>query len=139
MRCAACKAAALQKLPPNQFSRNPGYVCTQCNAVMRPPGSTGLNIFVVVLGVFGILLGIFLCIVVFDATTNRNRLISGAVAAAAIGVAVAGWGVRQLRLPMPLDAPPRPSRLGFYLVIFLLAALVLGGALFGFAYLLHEM
>src|SRR5262245_8285228 len=56
MRCASCKAAAVEALPPNAFSRHPGYVCTECGALMRPPGSFGINVAIIALGVFILLL-----------------------------------------------------------------------------------
>src|SRR5262245_27694149 len=59
MRCAACKAPALEKLPPNRMSRHPGYSCSACGAVMRPPGSTGMYVFLTILGTGGVVLGVF--------------------------------------------------------------------------------
>src|SRR5262252_4729230 len=41
LQCAKCGGAAVRQLPPNQFSRNPGYVCAMCRSFMRPAGSNG--------------------------------------------------------------------------------------------------
>jgi len=139
MRCAACKEATLEKLPPNQFSRNPGYVCRSCNTIMRPPESTALYVFLCILGGAITLMGIGMLFIAFDAETSKKRLISGAATMTGLGVMAAIWTFKQLRLPVPLDAPARPSRLGFYLVIALLLVLLFGGGLFGFMYFLHEM
>jgi hypothetical protein len=139
MRCAACKAAAVQALPPNQFSRRPGYVCKACGAVMRPPGSGGLYVFLSLVGILMIPLGLFLAVFSFQVQTSRNRLLGFGVALAALGAAVASWCAMQLRLPIPLDAPVRPSRLGLWIGLFLLGLLLVGVALFGFMYFLHEM
>src|SRR4051812_39147011 len=139
MRCPACQTAALRELPPNAFSRHPGYVCSGCNAIMRPPGSTGTYVFVIILGGFIVLLGVVQCVIAFDAEVFRKRLVFGAVSLAGLGAAVVGWAVMQLRLPTPLDAPARPSRLGLWIVILLLGLLVVGGGMFFFMYLLHEM
>jgi hypothetical protein len=139
MRCAACKVAALQKLPPNQFSRHPGYVCSACGAIMRQPGTTGTYIFVTLVGVLMIPLAVVLAIFAFNAQYGGKRLLVFAGSLGLLGAAVAGWAGTQLRLPTPLDAPVRPSRLWIYLLAFLLGLLVLGGGLFGFMYFLHEM
>jgi hypothetical protein len=139
MRCAACQAAALQALPPNQWSRHPGYSCSRCQAVMRPPGSTGTYVLVTALGVFVFLVGIVLCVVAVTAASGQGNLASAAAAALALGAGAAGWAIKQLRLPLPLDAPARPSRLGLWLALFLVGLLAAGGVLFCFAYWLHEM
>jgi hypothetical protein len=143
MRCAACKAAALRALPANSFSRHPGYACSRCGAVMRPPGSTAMYVITTVLGGCMCLLGLVLCVVVLLAATVNMRLLSGMITLVALGAAVAGWSVKQLWLPIPLDAPARPTRvwlgLGVFLVVLVLVLLVAGGALFCLMYFLHEM
>jgi hypothetical protein len=139
MRCAACEEAALEALPANQFSRRPGYVCTECGTTMRQPGSTGALVLVTVLGGFVILMGLALAFFVVTADSFRARSLTGAIALAGLGFSVGVWAVNQLRLPTPLDAPPRPSRLGFWVAMILLAVLVVGGGLFFFAYYVHEM
>jgi DNA-directed RNA polymerase subunit RPC12/RpoP len=139
MRCAACKAPALQELPPNRISRHPGYVCSACGALMRPPQSTGMYVFLTLLGVGGVVLGVFIFVAVLAEGTFERRPLFGALAFPFIGGVVAVWCVQQLRLPMPLDAPRRRSRWLLWLVLFLVGLLLAGIALFGFAYFLHEM
>src|SRR5947208_36638 len=51
------------------------------------------------LGGLIVLLGVFLCLVAFDAAAFRKRLVFGAVALAGLGAAVTTWGIKQLRLP----------------------------------------
>jgi hypothetical protein len=139
MRCPACKAAALEELPPNRFSRHPGYVCSACGALMRPPGTTGTYLLLTILGGFVVVLGSVMCIAFLAEGIFNARLLSGALALPVIGAVVAVWCIQQLRLPMPLDAPRRRSRLWLWLALFLLGLLIAGAVLFGFAYYLHEM
>jgi predicted Zn finger-like uncharacterized protein len=138
MRCAQCKSAALEALPRNLYSRRPGYVCTECGAKMRPPGSTGAYIGAIILGAFTVVLG--LSGVVIAAFSNTDGFQNeGGLMTMVLGLAVISWCYYQLRLPVPLDAPPRPSRIWLWVVVILLVLLVMGGAYFGFMYYLQEM
>jgi DNA-directed RNA polymerase subunit RPC12/RpoP len=139
MRCAACKAAALEELPPNRFSRHPGYTCSNCGTTMRPPGTTGTYLFLTILGVGVVFLGIGVIVAISAEGNFDRRTLSGGLALPILGVVVAIWCINQLRLPVPLDAPLRPSRLWLWLVVFLVGLLIAGAALFGFMYFLHEM
>ena len=141
LRCAKCKAPTLEKLPPNQFSRNPGYVCTGCGATMRPPGTTGTYLVIIVLGGFVVLLGVVPAAIALTADNHRGMLFLGTASLVVLGIASTGWAARQLFLPVPLDAPKRPSRLLFKLVVLFLgmlaAAMVLGVCLIGLLYYMH--
>jgi DNA-directed RNA polymerase subunit RPC12/RpoP len=144
MRCAACKAAVLQPLPANLYSRRPGYVCSACRAVMRTPGSTSTCVIAIIFGCFTILLGLVMGVVILTSdTTFRVRKATGGFFLAGLGALVAGWGIKQLMLPIPLDAPTRPSQLKSFVIILaivlMLGLLVCGGGLFFFLYYLHEM
>jgi hypothetical protein len=139
MRCSVCKEGALQALPPNPWTRHPGYTCTLCNAVMRPPGTTGTYVFVTVLGGFVFAISIGLFAFAPHSGANQEKIITAAAAALVLGTSGIGWAVKQLRMPVPLDARARPSRMGLWIVLFLVGVLIAGGMLFGFAYLLHEM
>src|SRR5262249_21749290 len=103
MRCPACQAAAVQKLPPNAISRHPGYVCSACGAVMRPPGSTGLYLFLTVLGGVVVLLGLGVVVAVTTSEDFNRRALYGGVTLPVLGAVVAVWCINQLRLPIPLD------------------------------------
>jgi len=139
MRCAACKAAALRELPPNQFSRHPGYVCTDCRAIMRPPGSTGSYIIITILSGVVVLFGLLMLALAFLSGVSVRRLLFVGVGLAGMGISGAAWAITQLRFPVPLDAPVRPSRLWLWIILVLVGLLVVGGGLFLFAYFLHEM
>jgi hypothetical protein len=109
---------------------------------MRQPGSTGTCILAIVLGGFTVLLGLGLGVVVTQAQENTGELLGGAVSLAGLGVVVAGWGAWQLRLPIPLDPPPQPSRLWVWLVALLAVlflSLLVAAAGFTIMYFLHEM
>jgi DNA-directed RNA polymerase subunit RPC12/RpoP len=142
MRCAKCKALALERLPANQFTRNPGYACSECGAVMRPPGTTLFYVFVIVLGSFVVVFGMFAGVVAFSAFDYVGRVLVGAGFLMLLGGVTALWGVRQILLPVPLDAPPRHSRFWLGCLIFLcvvvVCVLVIGGALFGIMYYIQE-
>jgi phage FluMu protein Com len=141
MRCAKCESPRIEALPPNRFARRPGFLCKKCGARMRPPASQGFYLFAILLGVFGVMLGFVVPVLAFFAESFPMRAVGGAVIMAMVGVAVIGWSFQQMRLPVPLNAPP--FRWGRWLVItfviLVVGALVVGGCLFGFAYFLHEM
>jgi predicted Zn finger-like uncharacterized protein len=143
MRCPKCDAAAVETLPPNWYSRNPGFVCAECGALMRPPGSTGFYIFATLLGGFIVLVGIGLLIAVMLNDVLYVRAITGGVFVSILGVSVAGWALKQMRLPIPLNAPPAPSRVGLWIgvLLFIFVGLsCIGGTLFvGFMYYIKEM
>jgi hypothetical protein len=143
MRCAACKVAALRPLPPNAFSRRPGYVCSECGKVMRPPGTTGTYVFVVFLGTFVFLASVFGFVGMWLLVDEiRKPLISGMAVGIAVGAASSVWAIKQLTRPVPLDAPKRPIRIGvvlFLLLIALLLASLIGAVVFGLMYMMHEM
>jgi predicted Zn finger-like uncharacterized protein len=143
MRCAKCDAAAVETLSPNWYSRNPGFVCTDCGTMMRPPGSTGFYIFAALLGAFIILVGIGLLTTSFTSNALYLRAITGGAFAMVLGGSVAGWALKQMRLPIPINAPPVPSRVGLWIgvLIFVFFGLpCIGGALFvGFMYYIKEM
>jgi len=145
MRCAKCKAHAVQRLHANRFSHHPGYVCTSCGAKMRRPGTTSFNIFAILLGAFALSFGFFIAVIAFtakDAEEVFGELLAGALLLAVLSVAVAGWAGSQLLLPVPLDAPKPPSRvlpaLGIMLAVIVLGLLLIGGCLFGAMYWMHE-
>lgn len=139
MLCALCKEGAVQALPANAFSRRPGYSCVKCEAIMRPPGSTGGYAFAIILGTFMVIISIILVIATIGSDAYRMRGVGGAASLAVLGIAVAGWAAMQLRLPIPLNAPKRRSRLWLWLVVFLVGLLIAGGAIFFFMYYLQEM
>jgi hypothetical protein len=143
MRCAACRTPALRALPANQFSRHPGYVCTACGATMRPPGSTAMYVVAIVLGGLGVLVAVVLVAIFLMAARYPVGLLIGPVSLASLGGVTATWAFRQLRLPVPLDAPAGTSRLLLWLLVGLavlaVPVLAVGCLLFAVLYYLQEM
>jgi len=143
MRCPKCEGAAIRALPANAYSRNPGYACTECSAIMRPPGTAGFYIFAALLGGFVLLMGFGLVIAVVMSDVLNLRSMSGGIVVMVLGGAVAGWAIKQLRLPIPINAPPAPSRKWLWIgvLLFLVVGLpCIGGTLFvGFMYFLKEL
>ena len=96
LRCARCDSAAIRKLPPNAFTRHPGFVCTKCSAVMRPPGSTTVYMFALLMGValflFGLTLFIALIVGMVEGQNIKGRAYSGAVILAVLGLSTLSWG-----------------------------------------------
>ena len=82
---------------------------------------------VILVGGLVIVLGIVLGVVAVTNAPNRARLVGGAVTLAALGAVVAAWSVKQLRLPIPLDAPVRRSRLWLWITLFVIGLLLFGG------------
>jgi hypothetical protein len=139
LRCPKCDSEAVRALPPNQFSRRPGYVCGECETLMRRAGTKGNFVAAMMLGVFIILLGIGMAVAVFAAEKFQAKLLGGAGALAVLGAAVAGWAFKQSRLPEPVGAKAPPSRIGFWILVFVIGLLILGGIVFGLMYVMHEM
>jgi phage FluMu protein Com len=141
MCCPKCSSAALAELPPNQFTRRPGFVCKKCGQKMRQPGSTVLYTIGIVLGVLGVLGGIALSISVLFMEPIRVRAAVGGVALVVICISVIGFSFSQMRLPVPKNAPPVRWLLWICVTLAMLFVLSLfvGGCLFGFAYFLQEM
>jgi hypothetical protein len=138
LRCPKCESAALEELPPNAFSRKPGYVCTACSQVMRPAGSTGLCVIACLLGAVTTVIGLGLVFVAVTAERFRGRMISGAVGVGGFGGFAIVWGLRQMRLPTPLGATARRTKLWPLIVILIVGTLAVLGAMFGVAYYMHE-
>jgi DNA-directed RNA polymerase subunit RPC12/RpoP len=143
MRCAKCKAHALQRLRADAFTRNPGYVCTRCSATMRPPGTTLFYVFVILLGSFVVVFGLFTGVIAFAAFDYLLRLLFATSFLILLGGVTVLWGVTQILLPMPLDAPPQRSRFMLGCLIFasvvVVCVLVLGGLFAGIMYYMQEM
>ena len=139
LRCPKCDAAAVVALPPNQFSRRPGYACAECDTRMRRAGTRGNFVAAMGLGGFIVLLGVAMVVLSFDAPRGKGRMIGGGVLLATLGATVAGWAGRQYRLPEPVGAKAGPSRVGFWVAVILLALLLAGGAVFGLMYYVQEM
>lgn len=139
LQCPSCGSAAVVELPANANSRNPGYVCAMCRTEMRQPGGVGNYYAAVLLGTVIALLGVGLAVVALEAKQGRDKMIGGAAALAVLGSVVAGWSFQQTRLPVPIGAETPPSRLGFWVAIFLIGFLLAGGGIFGLMYLMHAM
>jgi DNA-directed RNA polymerase subunit RPC12/RpoP len=141
LTCAACGAAAVVPLAPNEFSRRPGYECAMCEAQMREAGGKGAHYAVTVLGALVTLFGIGLAVFAFGAERGQLRTFSlAAVAVAvAVGVSVASWGYSQSRLPAPVGAQAPPSRAGFWIAVALFVLLFVGAVIFALMYFMQEM
>jgi hypothetical protein len=73
---------------------------------MRPCGTRGKYYAAALLGACIILLGAGLLYLSFNVELGRNWLIGGGLAVAALGTGVAGWGMYQARLPIPVGRIP---------------------------------
>jgi hypothetical protein len=127
------------ELPPDANSRRPGFVCAMCRTVMRQPGTRGNYYAAAVLGAAIALLGLGLLVVAFQATQARNLVVGGGLAVVTLGAGVAGWGLYQARLPVPIGAEAPPARIGFWLVVVLAALALVGGGAFGLMFAMKEM
>jgi hypothetical protein len=107
LSCPSCQGSAILELPPDANSRKPGFVCAMCRTVMRPAGSRGKYYAATLLGAAIVLLGLGLVYLSFGAEDARNWVLGGGLAVAALGTGVAGWGVFQARLPVPIGHSPR--------------------------------
>jgi hypothetical protein len=135
LRCAACKESEVMVLPPNLITRRPGYICPRCGALMRPQRSTGIYLGLLVLGGFGLLLGVVL-IVTFSFAKRDNwsdERVKTSGQLALIGFLVTGFAYHQLRRPTPLGhAPAAPIPWWPWLValaIVLVGFCVIGGGI----------
>jgi hypothetical protein len=112
--------------------------------MMRPAGSTGIYVAVIVLGGFVFLLGAILAVaaVAVGQDAWREKGIIGAVNLVGLGAIVAGWSIKQMRLAIPLGASAAPLRLWPWIIgllVGLFCVLAIGGGLFFLLYYLQEM
>jgi hypothetical protein len=135
LSCPSCEAAAVLELPPDADSRRPGFVCAMCRTPMRVPGTAGNYYAATILGVVFALLGAGLLAVGTNAVHGRNLLLGSGAAVAVLGLAVAAWAWNVARRPVPVGLAPAPARFGFWLVISLVSAALLGGGTFALTYL----
>lgn len=139
MRCAKCKAPDPEPLPPDLYSRRPGYVCSECGAKMRAPGTTSTWIMASLLGAFTAILGVSGVVIAAFAQEEAGFQTEGGLMLMMLGLGVIAVAWYQLRSPVPLDAPPQPSRLGFWLAMVILILTLFGAAYLFFLYFLQEM
>lgn len=111
MKCASCQSNNLEKLPPDAWSRNPGFRCRACALQMRQPNSTVFLSIVILLGAF---MAVLLTFVTVKATGGAGRIGVTPAIALAISISCVVWAVSQLRKPVPMaegsHCPPRTSR-----------------------------
>jgi hypothetical protein len=143
LRCASCQAGGLMVLPANAFTRRPGFICPGCGTVMRPPGTTGAYLAITVVGILAASLaaGLAVAVALGELSFLQERL-SGAVFLGGVGVVVAAWAIKQLRLPIPPGATARPVGRKIWIIVLLvllLGRLVFGGGMFFLLYYIHEM
>jgi hypothetical protein len=110
LSCPCCEGSAVLELPPDANSRKPGFVCAMCRTVMRPAGTRGKYYAAALLGAVIVVLGLGLIYLCLGAEQGRNWLLGGGLAVAALGTGVAGWGLYQARLPVPVGTTPRHLR-----------------------------
>ena len=77
-----------------------------CRTVMRPSGTRGKYYAATLLGAIIVMLGLGLIFLSFNVDRGRNWLVGGGLAVAALGTGVAGWGLYQARLPVPIGQGP---------------------------------
>ncbi len=142
LRCPNCDSTKVLQLPPNPWSQRPGFRCQECNAKMRQPGTTGFLIFATMLGGFISLIGVGLLIGAFAADRLRGQSTAAAVMIGFAGFSAAIWAIRQIFLPVPINAPEQPSRIWLWILLPIVIIGVLlvcvGGGLFVTLYYIQE-
>ena len=82
--CRTCNSTKLDRLPANQMSRRPGFVCLECGTTMRDRNSAWRYIAL-------LMFSLSLLVVTFGLTRSYFWL--------CICLLTAGWSIRQLLLP----------------------------------------
>jgi hypothetical protein len=103
--CPRCNSRAVDRLPPDNVSRHPGYACRACGLRMRPRNSTAKWLVVLV---FSLLVCAVCLVAICLKPVEFFRLLGIAAAMAVLAVCT----VLQLRRPMPVhvdDAYPESS------------------------------
>ena len=93
--CPKCGSSTLDPLPPDSFSRNPGYRCIECRIDLRTSKSTWSLLFIAILGFFISIGGI-------AARLDGERVGFWIVP---LGLICGIWAVFRLRLPKISKAP----------------------------------
>lgn len=95
--CSFCGSSNLDALPPNSFSRKPGYVCTECGTKHREAKSTWQYLGILLLGLA--MAGGGIAVFFSDNRPDTVAPRKGPLPLVFIGIAVAGWAAWQLRMP----------------------------------------
>ena len=96
-RCPKCELGDLQKLPPNQISRNPGFFCPHCDTKLRDSNSTLILAGIVLLGSMMAVAGLFITLVGLPEKVATGR--RGPIFLLIAGAVVSFWAARQLFVP----------------------------------------
>ncbi len=100
--CSKCGSASLNALPPNNFSRKPGYICTSCGVKHRGPRSTVVYSLILLVG----LAFVGVAIMTFVADNRPEEVVhTSPFRPLILGGLVAGWAAWQLRLPKVAAQP----------------------------------
>ena len=97
--CPKCGSSTLEPLPPNSFSRNPGYRCIECRIELRTSKSTWSLLFIAILGFF-ISIGGTAAVLAGGLASERRGLYI-----LPLGLICGIWAVFRLRLPKISKAP----------------------------------
>ncbi|MEM7479451.1 MAG: hypothetical protein AAF483_31080 [Planctomycetota bacterium] len=97
--CPNCNTPSLEALEPNSYSRKPGFRCKDCGESLRAPESGKIYVGILLLGVLFVALGVYML-----ASWQGNPF-----ALIGLGVAGAGFAIRQLLLPAAKLADDEPS------------------------------
>lgn len=103
--CAGCGSENLEPLPPNKFSRKPGYNCAACGTMHRGAKSTWLYAAIVVLGLCMAGAGITIFSTGGPPSSGAPR--KSPLRLVFMGVAVAGWAGWQFRVPVVARDKPQ--------------------------------
>ncbi|GIW98020.1 MAG: hypothetical protein KatS3mg111_1353 [Pirellulaceae bacterium] len=102
--CARCGSENLEPLPPNSFSRKPGYLCMTCGTKHRGRKSTWMYAGILLLGLL-LAAGGIAAFMSEDGNDGRVRRRSP-LRLVVLGVVVAGWAAWQFRVPPVADHQP---------------------------------
>lgn len=106
--CRACGSSALEPLPPNSFSRKPGFVCTACEAKHRGVTSTWLITGILLLGL--VMAGVGMATWLSeDGNDKSGAPRKSPLRLVMIGLAVAGYAAYQYRVPTIAKEPVSKS------------------------------
>ncbi len=110
MQCPECESERIDRLPPNEITRNPGWVCTSCGLQMRHAKSAALYWMIIVMCVaVALFLAGLLSLLAFDSMFDPNfeppidllKMILFGIGFVGVSLYVGRWALAQARKPAP--------------------------------------
>ncbi len=110
MTCPECESERIGRLPPNDITRNPGWICASCGLQMRYAKSAALYWWLIAMcGVIALFLLGMIILIAFGSIFDPNfkppkdlgKMIAFGIGFTGVSLYVGRWALAQARKPAP--------------------------------------